>query len=43
MQMDRIVVIEEGEVIDQGTHDELLTREGKYKKLWDIQAGGFIS
>ncbi|PJE75912.1 ABC transporter ATP-binding protein [Candidatus Uhrbacteria bacterium CG10_big_fil_rev_8_21_14_0_10_48_11] len=42
MQMDRIVVVEHGQVVDSGTHDELLHREGTYKKLLDIQAGGFI-
>lgn len=43
MQMDRIVVVEEGQVVDQGSHQELLAREGLYQKLWTIQAGGFIS
>ncbi|MFA6099532.1 MAG: ABC transporter ATP-binding protein [Patescibacteria group bacterium] len=43
MQMDRIVVVENGKVVDQGSHQELLAREGLYQKLWNIQAGGFIS
>ncbi len=43
MQMDRIVVVEDGKVVDQGSHQELLSREGLYQKLWNIQAGGFIS
>lgn len=43
MHMDRIVVIEGGAIADEGTHTELLAREGLYKKLWNIQAGGFIT
>lgn len=42
MQMDRIVVMQAGEIIDQGTHDMLLGHEGMYQKLWNIQAGGFL-
>lgn len=42
MRMDRIVVIEGGKVVDSGTHNQLLEKQGIYKKLWDIQAGGFI-
>ncbi|MSR85007.1 ABC transporter ATP-binding protein [Candidatus Uhrbacteria bacterium] len=42
MQMDRIVVMEEGRVVSTGTHDQLLHQDGIYKKLWEIQAGGFL-
>lgn len=42
MRMDRIVVLERGKIVDQGSHNELLAREGLYKKLWSIQAGGFL-
>jgi ATP-binding cassette subfamily B protein len=42
MHMDRILVIEGGRIADQGTHQELLSREGLYQKLWNIQAGGFL-
>lgn len=43
MQMDRIIVIENGTVTEEGTHAELLKiNKGTYQKLWNIQAGGFI-
>ena len=42
MKMDRIVVMQGGQVIDQGTHADLLSRDSLYKRLWDIQAGGFL-
>lgn len=41
-EMDRIIVLEEGKVIEDGTHDELLTKEGLYARLWAHQAGGFL-
>ncbi len=41
MKMDRIVVIEQGKVVDMGTHAQLKKKTGTYKKLWEIQAGGF--
>ena len=43
MNMDRIVVVEQGQVVADGTHAELLERGGLYQKLWSIQAGGFLS
>ncbi len=42
MKMDRIVVMEDGAIAAQGTHAELLAQDGLYKKLWSIQAGGFL-
>ena len=42
MKMDRIVVMEKGKVVDSGTHAKLAKKTGIYKKLWEIQAGGFI-
>jgi ATP-binding cassette subfamily B protein len=42
MKMDRILVVEAGTVVADGTHGELLTQGGLYQKLWSIQAGGFL-
>ena len=43
MNMDRIIVLEGGSVVADGTHEALLKEDGLYQKLWSIQAGGFIS
>lgn len=41
-KMDRIVVLERGTIVEQGTHQELLAKKGVYAKLWSHQSGGFI-
>lgn len=40
--MDRIIVFKEGKVVEDGTHDELLSREQHYASMWNMQAGGFL-
>jgi len=41
--MDRLVIMEDGKIVEQGTHDELLTLEGQYAQLWKRQSGGFAN
>lgn len=41
-KMDRILVLDKGEIIEQGTHNELLEKRGQYAKLWESQTGGFL-
>jgi ATP-binding cassette subfamily B protein len=40
--LDRIVVFHEGRVVEDGTHTDLLVREGHYARMWSMQAGGFL-
>jgi ATP-binding cassette subfamily B multidrug efflux pump len=41
-RMDRLVVLDEGQIVEQGTHKELLALGGHYAALWKRQSGGFI-
>lgn len=41
-KMDRIIVLEEGEIVEQGSHTALLEKQGRYAKLWEHQSGGFL-
>jgi|TARA_B100001063_G_scaffold39535_2_gene33301 ATP-binding cassette subfamily B multidrug efflux pump len=41
-QMDRLLVLDNGEIVEQGTHQELLEKGGIYAKLWAHQTGGFL-
>lgn len=42
LNMDRILVFDEGKIIQDGSHEELLALHGLYRKLWDMQIGGFL-
>jgi ATP-binding cassette subfamily B multidrug efflux pump len=42
-RMDRLIVLEAGRIVEQGTHDELLRLRGHYERLWRHQSGGFIA
>ena len=41
-RMDRLIVLDQGRIVEQGTHDELLKRGGHYAMLWRHQSGGFL-
>lgn len=41
-QMDRLIVLEQGQIVEQGSHEELLALGGVYAKLWQRQTGGFL-
>jgi ATP-binding cassette subfamily B multidrug efflux pump len=41
-RMDRLVVLDRGRIVEQGTHNELLAKGGHYAALWRRQSGGFI-
>jgi ATP-binding cassette subfamily B multidrug efflux pump len=41
-RMDRLVVLDKGRIVEQGTHDALLRADGHYAALWRRQSGGFI-
>ncbi len=40
--MDRLIVLDQGQIVEQGTHDELVEQGGLYGSLWSRQSGGFI-
>ncbi|MGR8941385.1 MAG: ABC transporter ATP-binding protein, partial [Gammaproteobacteria bacterium] len=40
--LDRILVFDQGRIVEDGTHDALLAKQGYYYRLWSMQAGGFL-
>jgi len=40
--MDRIIVLDKGKIMEEGSHQELIAKQGKYASLWAHQSGGFI-
>ncbi len=40
--LDRLIVVDEGRMVESGTHQELLARNGIYAGLWQRQSGGFL-
>lgn len=42
LYMDRILVFDQGKIVEDGSHQNLLKLNGLYKTLWDAQIGGFL-
>ena len=42
VHMDRILVMEAGRIVEDGSHSDLLKNDGLYAKLWSQQSGGFL-
>ncbi|MEK6926185.1 MAG: ABC transporter ATP-binding protein [Nanoarchaeota archaeon] len=42
MSADRIIVLKDGKIVQEGAHSELIRQKGEYKKLWNLQKGGYI-
>jgi len=41
-RMDQLIVLDRGQIIERGTHYELLSLDGTYARLWQHQSGGFL-
>ncbi|MEM6304968.1 MAG: ABC transporter ATP-binding protein [Pseudomonadota bacterium] len=42
-EMDRIIVMDEGRIVEEGSHDALLAKDGLYARYWHRQSGGFLN
>jgi ATP-binding cassette subfamily B protein len=42
-RMDRILVFDKGAIVEEGTHEVLLSKNGLYARMWNMQVGGFLS
>jgi len=42
MHADKIIVLKKGKIVQQGKHEELIRVSGEYRKLWELQKGGYI-
>jgi ATP-binding cassette subfamily B protein len=42
-RMDRLIVLDRGRILEQGSHQHLLALDGAYAKLWQHQSGGFLN
>ena len=40
--LDRLIVMDQGQIVEQGSHEELLKQKGLYARLWNMQSGGFL-
>ena len=41
-EMDRLIVMDQGQIVEDGSHAELISRGGLYAQLWARQSGGFL-
>jgi len=41
--LDRLIVLDAGRIVEEGTHHELIARGGLYAELWKRQSGGFLA
>ena len=41
-RMDELIILDRGRIVERGSHDALLTRDGVYASLWAHQSGGFL-